>query len=441
MKIIALNISLINKFLIRFKPVFSKKMFTTFSYIFYALFKTYKRCSYQTIAENLAEPMNYEKVQYCASDASWSIDTINDIRLDILCSQRSTAPHKDSLLAIDDTSCPKPHAKHTEGAYWQYCGTLGREEVCNVAVFSSVVSKNKAFPVSFKSYLPARHYISKEDPTGENHPDFKSKLTLAKELMREAKASPHLSFISQYNFDSWYASSDILETIHTDLNGTFFSELKLGRTLHFHHPVNKKTGFFKIEELVSVFRTHYRAKFQAIRITDKDGNERRFWTYSFNAMLKDCSVPIKVVVVFGSWCKDDPAKFHAIFSNDKKLSALTIVTKYLIRWGIERVFQDLKDVCYFDHYQVRHKHSIERWWTLSTLFYSFLFRVIQNAFLAKIVHPDCRPSTLNACKKIFENMIDLSSAAILNNNPLSVKKLYNIVSLNFLSNLNKQKVA
>ena len=132
MKIISLNISLINKFLIRFKPVFSKKMFISFSYIFYALLKTYKRCTYQTIAENLAAPMNYEKVQYCASDASWSIDAINDIRLDILCAQRSTAPSKDSIIAFDDTSCPKPHAKNTDGAYWQHCGCMGREEVCRV---------------------------------------------------------------------------------------------------------------------------------------------------------------------------------------------------------------------------------------------------------------------------------------------------------------------
>jgi hypothetical protein len=441
MKIHALNISIINKFLVHFKTIFSKKLFVTFAYFFYAMFMTYKRASLFALSEHFAPTISYQQVQYFFSDARWSIDKLNDIRFDLLCHSRTTAPSRDSLLAIDDTSCPKPYAKKTEGAHWQHCGSLKREEICNVAVFSSVVSKNKAIPVRFKSYLPACEFASSFDPKGTNHPDFKSKLALAKELLLEAKQSQHLSFITQYNFDSWYASSDILETVHYDLKGSFFSELKAGRTLHFHHPVRKKSGFFKIEELVKLFEEHYSSKFKKVHITRKDGLTRSLWTYSFNSMLKDCSVPIKVVVVFGSWGDDDSATFHAIITNDKSARTHTVIESYLLRWGIERVFQEMKDVCYFDHYQVRHTEKIERWWSLSMLAWTFLFWVRQNAFLAKMVEPSVPLRSLNDCRRVIEQMLSLASSAFVSNNPTAIKNLYKFISKNFLHKISSRKVA
>ena len=436
MCIISINISIINKFLARFKSVFSKKLFFTFSFVFYAMFKTYKRCSLYALYENLNTVLSYDQIQYFFSDANWSIDKLNALRLNLLHAQRSTAPSKDSLIAIDDTSCPKPYAKNTEGAHYQYCGTLGRKEVCNVAVFSSVVSKNKSIPIRFKSYLPAKEFYSRKDD-----PRFKSKLTLAKELLFEAKKSPNLSFINQYNFDSWYASVDFLETVHYELNGVFFSELKADRTVNFHHPVLKKTGFFKIEDLVKVFRGKYSHKFKRVHLHNKDGECRSYWTYSFNTMLKDCSVPIKVVVVFGSWGKGDSAGFHALFTNNKTAHFLNIIENYLLRWGIERVFQDMKEVCYFDHYQVRHQEKIERWWTLSMLAWSFLYWVKQNAFLAKIMAPSFKLQSLEDYRKAVEKMLSLTSAIFTSNNPKQIKNLYKVISKNFLHQLKLKKAA
>ncbi len=441
MKIFSLNIPLLNKFLRHFKPIFSKKLFFTFSYFFYAMFMTYKRASLFALSERLSPYISYGKVQYFFSEAKWSIDKLNDIRFDLLCHQRTTAPSRDALIAIDDTSCPKPFAKKTEGAHWQYCGVLGREEVCNTAVFSSVVSKNKAIPLRFKSYLPGREFATSYDKKGVNHPDFKSKLTLAKELLFEAKASKHLSFITQYNFDSWYASSDILETVHYDLKGTFFSELKTGRKVHFHHPVQKKSGFFKIEELVKLFQEQYSSKFKKVHILNKDGLTRSFPTYSFNTTLKDCSVPIKIVILFGSWCDEDKAKFHALITNDKVCHTHTIIENYLLRWGIERVFQEMKDVCCFDQYQVRHKETIERWWTLSMLARTFLFWIRQNAYLAKIVDPSRTIHSLNDCKRVIEEMLSLASSVFISKNPNEIKKLYKLVSKNFLHKIRAKKVA
>jgi SRSO17 transposase len=198
--------------------------------------------SLASIANNTT--INYQKLQYFFTEAHWSTQELNDIRLRILQNQRTTQANKNGVLAIDDTACPKPYAEKTEGAQVQYCGALGKEENCNVAVASCFVSETKHFPVDFKSYLPI---------TTPNPKNFKSKLDLAKELIDDAlkKGVPFRYVL----FDSWYSSSDVLSFIH-DKNLKFISEIKSDRKVYFRNPEAKKSYFMQQDELVKLIRRH-----------------------------------------------------------------------------------------------------------------------------------------------------------------------------------------
>ncbi len=55
------------------------------------------------------------------------------------------------------------------------------------------------------------------------------------------------------------------------------------------------------------------------------------------------------------------------------------------RWGIEQTFRELKDTFYFDHYQLRHKEEIMRYWMLCILAWSLVYWIKQNACLLKIL--------------------------------------------------------
>lgn len=155
---------------------------------------------------------DYQKFQYffpaCActhadrSDSTWDIQALKRKRLEIIQNQRTTASTKDGLLAIDDTGCPKPFAKKTEGAKWQYCGPLKREEVCNVGVGIAFVSPAKHFPIDIIPYLP-----SSEFPGGETNPLFKDKIRIAKELFDISLETMEFSAVT---FDSWYAATHFL---------------------------------------------------------------------------------------------------------------------------------------------------------------------------------------------------------------------------------------
>src|SRR4030042_2076881 len=103
------NVSIINKFLSRFKSHFSKKQFSIFTIIIYAFFLEYKRFSLQALA--LKTNTDYEAIQYFFSDSQWNSQELNTTRLQFLQSMRTCAATPDGALIIDDTAAPKIYPK------------------------------------------------------------------------------------------------------------------------------------------------------------------------------------------------------------------------------------------------------------------------------------------------------------------------------------------
>jgi len=397
------NISLLNKFLQHFSSCFSKKQLAVFTLAIYALFKDYKRNSLDAMAK--ATHTDYQKFQYFFSDSQWDLQAIKRTRLDIIQKQRTTASTTDGILAIDDTGCPKPFAKNTQGAKWQYCGPLKREDVCNVGVGSVFVSQAKHFPIDILPYLP-----SNEFPGGENNPQFKDKIQIAIELFD--KASECIEFFATA-FDSWYAATRFIEHIHAK-GKFFFSEIKSNRNIFMYHPVKKTHCCIKPDELVTLIKKHYWDKVRYIKYKTSDGSEVSHRTYSFVAKLKDCKVPMKLVVIFGQWNKDDDKNFHILITNQLNASSKTIITNYLLRWGIEHCFKELKDTFYFDHYQVRHIDRIERYWNLCLVAWTLTYWIKQNAYLNKIL--EHKPTTFNEFKHAINSLLEFSSTSALSKN-------------------------
>jgi SRSO17 transposase len=54
---------------------------------------------------------------------------------------------------VDDTGLPKK-GKHSVGVARQYCGQLGKQDNCQVAVSLSVATREASFPVAWQLYLP-----------------------------------------------------------------------------------------------------------------------------------------------------------------------------------------------------------------------------------------------------------------------------------------------
>jgi hypothetical protein len=419
MPIINPRIRFIEKFLSHFKPKFSKKQMLVFREIIYAMFTDYKRLTLSAIANNTS--INYQRLQYFFTESNWNIKELNDIRIKLIQNQRTTKANNKGVLSIDDTGCPKPYAEKTEGAQFQYCPPLGREENCNIAVASCFVSNSKHFPVDFRSYIP----LDNKEPE-----KFKSKLDLAKELIDDAiaKGIPFSSVV----MDSWYPSTDLIEFISSK-NLSLVAEVKINRSILFTHPQTKQWRYLRGEQIMPLLKQFYPHKLKAVDIPQADGKDKSILTYAYRTKLKDCPVEVQVIFIFDKWSKNDDKDAHILITTALNLTVRDAILTYLLRWGIEESFRELKDAFCFDQYQVYHQEQIQRHWILSFLSWTLTYWVKQNGCLSKIL--DEPPQTIGQCKQAIASLIIIDSSFLLSKNREVAASLYKIQSERFKKKL------
>jgi SRSO17 transposase len=114
-----------------------------------------ERKSIEPMAARL-NPSNVEatrqSLHHLVAKAPWSDQTLLDeIRNRVL-----PAMHKQgSVVAwiVDDTGFPKK-GRHSVGVARQYCGQVGKQDNCRVAVSVSVATWSSSLPIAYQLYLP-----------------------------------------------------------------------------------------------------------------------------------------------------------------------------------------------------------------------------------------------------------------------------------------------
>src|SRR5437868_5585691 len=89
---------------------------------------------------------------------------------------------------IDDTGFPKK-GKHSVGVARQYCGQLGKQENCQVAVSLSIANHYASLPLAYRLYLPQEWAGDRKRREKVGVPDeitFKTKSEIAIEQIRWA---------------------------------------------------------------------------------------------------------------------------------------------------------------------------------------------------------------------------------------------------------------
>jgi SRSO17 transposase len=92
---------------------------------------------------------------------------------------------------IDDTSFPK-QGKHSVGVHRQYCGQLGKQANCQVAVTLSVANHHASLPIAYRLYLPqewAEDAARRKKARIPEEIAFKTKPQIALEQVRAACAA------------------------------------------------------------------------------------------------------------------------------------------------------------------------------------------------------------------------------------------------------------
>ncbi len=93
-----------------------------------------------------------------------------------------------SAWIIDDTSFPK-QGRHSVGVARQYCGQLGKQDNCQVAVSLSIANNDASLPVAYQLYLPQDWASDRQRRRKVGVPEevgFKTKPEIALEQLRWA---------------------------------------------------------------------------------------------------------------------------------------------------------------------------------------------------------------------------------------------------------------
>src|SRR6266542_3465852 len=156
------------------------------------LFLPIERKSIEPMAARLA-PGNvrqmHQSLHHIVAEAAWSDSALlREVRREVL----PAMTRKDPIAAwiVDDTGFPKK-GTHSVGVTRQYCGQVGKQENCRVAVSLSVETWSSSLPIGYRLYLPkewAEDAKRREKTEVPKEVEFQTKPDIALEQIRAAVA-------------------------------------------------------------------------------------------------------------------------------------------------------------------------------------------------------------------------------------------------------------
>ena|SRR5689334_18018323 len=94
----------------------------------------------------------HQSLHHFVAEAPWDqAELLAAVRSFVLPKMKAQAPIRTWI--VDDTGIPKK-GRHSVGVARQYCGKLGKQDNCQVAVTLSVASDQASLPIAVRLYLP-----------------------------------------------------------------------------------------------------------------------------------------------------------------------------------------------------------------------------------------------------------------------------------------------
>src|SRR5262252_9356922 len=159
-----------------------------------------------------------QSLHHLVAKAPWNDEVmLEQVRQHVLPAMQKRGP----VVAwiVDDTGFPKK-GKHSVGVTRQYCGQVGKQENCRIAVSLSVATWNASLPMAYRLYLPkdwAEDSQRREKAEVPEEVGFETKPQIALGQIRSAVAT---------DLDRGVVLTDAAYGIHTEFRDAL-SELGL----------------------------------------------------------------------------------------------------------------------------------------------------------------------------------------------------------------------
>jgi SRSO17 transposase len=300
-----------------------------------------------------------------------------------------------SLLAwiVDDTGFPKK-GSHSVGVARQYCGQVGKQENCRVAVSLSVATKSASLPIAFRLYLPevwAKDDNSRKRAGVPEDISFQTKPEMALQQIRQAvkdqvTPAPVLADAAYGNDAGFRAGLEKLKlqyavgvqsstTVWPPGTGPLPAKSWSGqgrppsllRRDKEHSPLSVKelalcltAEDFHMVSWTPGSKGKLRSRFAAVLVRPA---HRDYWRQTEH----------KELWLLIEWPKDEkePTKYRlANLPSQTSFTSLVLLAK--LRWRIERDYEELKQELGLGHYEGRGWRGFHHHATLCIAAYGFL---------------------------------------------------------------------
>ena len=97
-------------------------------------------------------PARHQSMHHFVANAPWDDAAVLRVARDTVLAALAPSGRVETWI-VDDTGLPK-EGRHSVGVARQYCGVLGKQENCQVAVTLSLAHAHASVPVAYRLYLP-----------------------------------------------------------------------------------------------------------------------------------------------------------------------------------------------------------------------------------------------------------------------------------------------
>jgi SRSO17 transposase len=337
------------------------------------------------------QPMR-QSLHHLVANAPWSDDImLEQVRNYVLPAMQKHGPVVASI--VDDTGFPKK-GRHSVGVARQYCGQVGKQDNCQVAVSLSVATWSSSLPIAYRLYLPKEWVEDAERRDKTEVPEeveFKTKPEIALDQIRAAAAANvPLGVVladAAYGVNTGFreeltklglqyavgvqSSTTVWEPGKQPLparpRGAMGRPPRLLQRTADHQPVSVKqlamslpSGAFREITWREAGERKLQSRFAAVRVRPAHRDDERAEPHAEEWLLIEWprgeAEPIKY------WISTLPA--------NTKLKALVKMAKH--RWIIERDYEELKQELGLGHFEGRNWRGFHHHATLCIAAYGFL---------------------------------------------------------------------
>jgi SRSO17 transposase len=327
----------------------------------------------------------HQSLLHFVGNATWSTWSDEDVLAKV---REMVLPAMGPIEAwiIDDTSFPK-QGKHSVGVHHQYCGQLGKQANCQVAVSLSIANHVASIPVAYRLYLPeawTKDRARRKKAGVPKDVKFRTKPEIALEQIRWACEAGLPRGVGL--MDTAYGNDSRLRAGMTELDVPYVAGI-LPNTLMWRpgtgprrkgKPLNN-TGRRDEPDLVSAKDVALGLPKRAWRtVTWREGSAERLSSrfarvrvrVGHNKLIPEKLSPEWLLIEWPEG-EAEPTKYW-LSTLPENVSFQQLVDFAKLRWRIERDYQELKQEVGLGHYEGRGWRGFHHHATLCIAAYGFL---------------------------------------------------------------------